>query len=104
MTCPACGHPMLITENDHQAINEALSAWCAEWETASLRCSVCERQAPVRNSRSANHWFAAGHLAFTIWGAHVMSLVEKPTLPAATALRRLVGDLNDDYAVVFCHI
>jgi hypothetical protein len=33
-----------------------------------------------------------------------MSLVEKPTLPAATALRRLVGDLNDDYAVVFCHI
>jgi hypothetical protein len=43
-------------------------------------------------------------LAVSIWGGAWESLAAKPASPEATAVRRLIGDLIDDYAVVFCDI
>jgi hypothetical protein len=69
-----------------------------------MRCPACEQEAPLREWRSANNTFAAGHLGFTLWGAHLTALFEKPPPLAATYIRRLIGDFAEDYAVVFCHI
>lgn len=103
MTCPTCQHSVNVDEGI-EFIDKALSAWSVEPDGASMQCPACERTTLIPDWRAVNNTFAAGHLGFTLWGAHVMALVEKPSIAAATNIRQLIGDFAEDYAVVFCHI
>jgi hypothetical protein len=104
VTCRACGRSVVFGEECSQFIYDGLDKWRAAPETASMTCPQCISVAPIRDWRSATDTFATGHLGFTLWGGQVTALFEKPSPPAGTRLRHLIGDFAEDYAVVFCHI
>jgi hypothetical protein len=105
LTCPQCGASMMYGDPGAESVDQSFEDWGLHGnEDASIHCPACQERSPIRQWRSDHHWFAAGHLAIKFWHGCIMSLVENPQPPAATALRRFVGDLNNDYAVVFCRI
>lgn len=104
VTCRACARSVELGEEGSRFICDGLDKWCVAPETASMTCPQCMSVAPIRDWRSANDTFAAGHLGFTLWGGYVTALFEKPSPPAGTRLRHLIGDFAEDYAAVFCHI
>lgn len=57
-----------------------------------MTCPACERPILIRNWRSANNTFAAGHLGFTLWGANLTALAEQPSIAPANNIRHLIGD------------
>jgi hypothetical protein len=103
MTCPACQHSANL-DDDIEIIKRAVTAWNDEPDAVSMTCPACGRTSFLRDWRSTSNTFAAGHLGFTLWGAHATAFVEKPPVAAATNIRHLIGDFAEDYAVVFCHI
>jgi hypothetical protein len=104
LTCPTCKHSTVLGEDGSEFIHDSLTAWCESPYRATMKCPACQGAASLRNWRSSNHSFAAGNLAFTLWGGYVTALFEKPSPPAGQYLRRLVGDLSDSFIPVFCHI
>jgi hypothetical protein len=104
MTCPTCGHSLKFGAERSEAVREALTAWCTEPDRTPMQCPACKQTTSVREWRSSTDTFAAGHLAFTLWGAYVTALFEKPPPRAGAHLRHLIGDFAEDYAVIFCHI
>jgi hypothetical protein len=104
INCPYCGHPADFMETSSEIVMEGLNAWCDDRDSASIRCICCGASPLVRDWTSDEHVFAAGHLAVTVSHGHLTPLTDNPPSPEATAIRRLLGDINDDYAVVFCRI
>ena len=104
VTCRFCGRSIVLGEEGSQFVYDGLDAWHVAPETASMTCPQCISVAPILDWRSATDTFAAGHLGFTLWGGYVTALFEKPSPPAGTRLRHLIGDFAEDYAAVFCHI
>jgi hypothetical protein len=104
VTCPICKHSKLFGEDGSEFVHDSFNAWCESPYQATMRCPACESASPLRDWRSSNQTFAAGYLAFTLWGGYVAALFEKPNPPAGEYLRRLVGDVSDSWIPVFCHI
>lgn len=102
INCSGCGASMFVGEPGAESIEDGLNAWCVDRESAKIACNICKRAAPIREWRSEENVFAAGHLGITLSHGHITALAKTPATPEAVAIRRLLGDLTDDYAVVYC--
>ena len=87
-----------------EPVHEALEARCENSETALLNCPNCRKILPLRDWRSDENTFAAGHLALTLWGAYATALFPDGASPAGSYVRRLFGPNAGDYVASFCHI
>ncbi|MBR8087150.1 hypothetical protein KDX23_31020 [Burkholderia vietnamiensis] len=105
VNCPSCRTAIELGADGSDELGEALDAWCREPESARLRCPSCDSITPVSEWRSVNYEFAAGHLGMTLWGEHLLGLVERPSSAAAKHLKTLFSAIEGaEPAVVFCNI
>jgi len=105
VNCPSCRVAVELGADGSEALNDALSAWCVDPKSSLLRCGLCNAAVPLSTWQSENHEFAAGHLGITLWGEHLLGLVERPSSVSTKFLKRLfVGADGVDPSVVFCNI
>ncbi|WP_313624326.1 hypothetical protein [Achromobacter sp.] len=105
VNCPSCKLAVELGADGSQDLYEALDAWCLAPDLTLLRCRSCNATAPLSAWRSENHEFAAGHLGMTLWGEHLLGLVERPASASSKRLQDLfAGTRGIDPVVVFCHI
>jgi hypothetical protein len=105
VNCPHCAMAIELGGEGRDDLADAINAWCITPESSSLGCSTCGTSAPLPAWRSNNHEFAAGHLAITAWGEHLLGLTERPSSASARFVKALLGDPDAiQPAVVFCNI
>ncbi|WP_081068339.1 hypothetical protein [Burkholderia stagnalis] len=105
VNCPICSGAVELGGDGSEGLYEALDAWCKDPALSLLRCSSCDTTVPLSAWRSENHEFAAGHLGITLWGEHLLGLVERPSSASAKLLKGLfAGTAGVEPAVVFCNI
>lgn len=105
VNCPSCGSAVELGTDGSEGLYDALDTWCQNPESSLLRCMSCNASAPLSAWPSDNHEFAAGHLGLTLWGEHLLGLVERPSGASTTLLKSLFsGSDGGDPAVVFCNI
>jgi hypothetical protein len=105
VNCPSCRFAVELGADGSDGLHDALDAWCQDPESSLLRCTSCSAAAPLSAWKSENHEFAAGHLGITLWGEHLLGLVERPSSASAKLLKDLFTGANGvDPAVVFCNI
>ncbi len=102
--CPGCGHVIELGPPGSEPLYKALDDWCSMRDGASVVCPNCANTSPLHEWDTASHSFAVGHLGIGLWGGMLGALTEEPQPPSALALRRLLGDNANDYAVIYCHI
>jgi endogenous inhibitor of DNA gyrase (YacG/DUF329 family) len=101
--CPRCGHVIELGPPGSEPLYKALDGWCSMRDRASVDCPSCANTSPLREWGTSNNSFV-GHLAIGLWGGLPGAFIEEPQSPSVLALRRLLGDEKNDYAVIYCHI
>lgn len=105
VNCTSCRVGVELGADGSEGLNEALNAWCHDPKSSLLRCRSCNVAVPLSTWQSENHEFAAGHLGITLWGEHLLGLVERPSSASTKLLKGLfAGTDGVDPAVVFCNI
>lgn len=105
VNCPSCRSAVELGTDGSEGLYDALDAWCQDPESSQLRCMSCNASAPLSAWQSDNHEFAAGHLGLTLWGEHLLGVVERPSGASTKLLKSLFsGSDGGDPAVVFCNI
>ncbi|RQS03209.1 hypothetical protein DIE07_32250 [Burkholderia sp. Bp9002] len=105
VNCPSRSAAVEIGADGSEGLNDALGAWCQEPDSSLLRCRSCNSASSLSVWRSENCEFAAGHLGMTLWGEHLLGLVERPSSASTKRLKGLFAATNGaDPAVVFCNI
>jgi hypothetical protein len=102
--CPRCGHVIELGPPGSEPLYKALDDWCSIRDRASVDCPGCASTSPLREWSTSSNSFAVGHLGIGLWGGMLGALTEEPQPPAAIALRRLLGDEENEYAVIYCQV
>lgn len=102
--CPRCGHMIVLGPPGSEPLYKALDDWCSMRDQASVDCPSCANTSLLREWGTSNNGFAVGHLGIGLWGCMLEAFTTEPQSPAVLALRRLLGDDKNDYAVIYCHI
>ncbi|WP_250624850.1 hypothetical protein [Pinirhizobacter soli] len=101
LACPECEHLVVLGGEESAYLEEALNVWSEGSETAPLVCPACGGWTPLPHWRSPGNGFACGELAVTLWGAHLLELIDPAPDTPARLLRTALGDAQGRFGVVF---